>query len=95
MEELSKKQGLDLIRKLRQSTDVDEILEISQKLGMDFGRQSATEYAETNRRIAALDEPQYYDVSQCTGMVDGDRKHPYLTKKEKSDEPEPQERSNT
>lgn len=58
MEELSRKQGMELIRKLRRSTDVDEILEISQKLGMDFDRQSATEYAETNRQIAALDEPQ-------------------------------------
>ena len=58
MEELSRKQGIELIRKLRQSTDVDEILEISQKLGMDFDRQSATEYAETNRQIAVLDDPQ-------------------------------------
>ena len=58
MEELTRQHGLELIRKLRQSTDVDEILEISQKLGMDFDRQSANEYAETNRRIEALDEPQ-------------------------------------
>ncbi|WP_159446684.1 hypothetical protein [Anaerovibrio lipolyticus] len=47
-----------MIRKLRQSTDVDEILEISQKLGMDFDRQAAIEYAETNRQIEALDEPR-------------------------------------
>ncbi|SHI52829.1 hypothetical protein SAMN02745671_00867 [Anaerovibrio lipolyticus DSM 3074] len=58
MEELSRKQGIELIRKLRQSTDVDEILEISQKLGMDFDRQAAIEYAETNRQIEALDEPR-------------------------------------
>ena len=58
MEELTRQQGLDLIRKLRRSTEGDEILEISQKLGMDFDRQSATEYAETNRRMAMLDEPQ-------------------------------------
>ena len=58
MEELSRKQGMELIRKLCRSSDVDEILEISQKLGMDFDWQSATEYAETNRRMAMLDEPQ-------------------------------------
>ena len=58
MEELTRQQGRELTRKLLRSTDVDEILEISKKLGMDFDRQSATEFAETNRQIEALDEPQ-------------------------------------
>ena len=40
--------------------------------------------AEKKKNVEDM-EILYYDVSQCTGMVDGgDRKHPYLTKKEKS-----------
>lgn len=58
MEELSRKQGRELTRKLLQSTDVDEILEISHKLGMDFDRQSAKEYAKEALEIAALDNPK-------------------------------------
>lgn len=58
MEQLTRKQGIELIERLHQSSNVDEILEISQKLGMDFTRQEAIEYMERNLRIAALDEPQ-------------------------------------
>ena len=58
MKELSRKQGMDLIRKLRQSTEGEEIFEIAQQLGMDLDRQMANECAERNRRTAALDEPQ-------------------------------------
>ena len=54
MKELSRKQGIELIRKLRQSTSADEILEISKQLGMDFNRQKATECTQRNLRIAAL-----------------------------------------
>lgn len=58
MEELSKQKGLVLNWKLLQSKDADEILEISQQLGMNFDRKEAMEFAERNRRTAALDEPQ-------------------------------------
>ena len=58
MEELSKQKGLELNWKLLQSKDADEILEISQQLGMNFDRKEAMEFAERNRRTAALDEPQ-------------------------------------
>ncbi|WP_037329612.1 SEL1-like repeat protein [Anaerovibrio lipolyticus] len=52
------KQGMELIRKLRQSTNEDEILDIAQQLGLDFSKQSAKNYAEMNRKIVALDEPK-------------------------------------
>ena len=57
-DELLSKQGMKLIRKLRQSTNEDEILDIAQKLGLDFGKKSAKNYAEMNKKIAALDEPK-------------------------------------
>ena len=56
MEELSSKQGIELLEKLHSSTSVNEIMEISQKLGMDFTRQAAIEYMERNLRIMALDD---------------------------------------
>ncbi|WP_407400441.1 hypothetical protein [Anaerovibrio sp.] len=58
MEGLSRKQGIELIRKLRQSTEGEEIFEIAQQLGMDLDRQMANECAERNRRTAALDTSQ-------------------------------------
>lgn len=58
MEELSRKQGMELIRKLRRSTEAEEIFEIAQQLGMDLDRQTANECAERNRRTAMLDDPQ-------------------------------------
>ena len=58
MTEISPKQARELTRKLLQSTDADEILEISQKLGMNFDRQSANEFAKEALEIAALDDPQ-------------------------------------
>ncbi|GEM_PF-2250724 len=56
MEELSSKQGIELLEKFHSSTSVNEIMEISQKLGMDFTRQEAIEYMERNLRIMALDD---------------------------------------
>ena len=58
MEELSRQKGLELNWKLLQSKDADEILEISQQLGMKFNRQEAIEFVERNRKTAVLDEPQ-------------------------------------
>lgn len=58
MEELSRKQGKELLKKLHSSTSIDEIIEISKQLGNEFDHQKATKYLERNLRIAALDEPQ-------------------------------------
>ena len=56
MEELTRKQGIELSEKLHSSTSVNEILEISKKLGMDFTRQEAIEYMERNLRIMTLNK---------------------------------------
>ncbi len=58
MEESSRQKGLELNWKLLQSKDAYEILEISQQLGMKFNRQEAIEFADRNRKTAALEEPQ-------------------------------------
>ena len=58
MEELSKKQAIELTEKLLQSTKTEEIFEIAQQLGMDLDRKTANECADRNKRIAALDDLQ-------------------------------------
>ena len=56
MEELSRKQGKELLKKLHRSTSIDEIIEISKQLGSEFNHQKASKYIERNLRIAALNE---------------------------------------
>ncbi|WP_290657553.1 hypothetical protein [Anaerovibrio sp.] len=56
MEELTRQQGKELLKKLHHSTNVDEIIEISKQLGNEFDHQKANKYLERNLRIMTLNK---------------------------------------